>query len=133
MLMNCCDAGAAGLQQAVATIAPRPATAVAWTITGAGKADANNEANWTLLTNGQVLTIDTHPCNPAPGVCNPTAAERFDPAQNMWLPAGNTPTTLVSQNPLQEMGPQVGIGFNMVEPLYRPLGGISVAVGAADK
>ncbi len=110
MLQNCCDAGLVGQQAAVASITGNN---VAWTITSAGKADANNEEGWALLANGQVLTVDTHPCN-NPGVCNPTNTERFDPAQNQWLNAGQTPTTLVSQNPQNETGPAVGIGFNMV-------------------
>jgi hypothetical protein len=114
MLMNCCDGGAAGSQQAVATIAARPSTAVTWTITGTGKAQPNNEENWTLLSTEQVLTINTSPCASAPGVCAPTTAERFDPSQNAWVSAGNTPATLVSQNPRSEMGPQIGIGYNMV-------------------
>lgn len=113
MLQNCCDGGVVGLQAAIATITPLPGTTVTWTTTSAGKADANDEEGWTFLANGQVLTVDTHPCA-NPGVCAPTAAERFAPSQNQWVNAGNTPATLVSQNPQGEIGPAVGIGYNMV-------------------
>jgi hypothetical protein len=112
MLQNCCDPAPVGFQAAVAAILPRPGTTVTWTTTSAGKADANNEEGWIRLPNGQVLTVDTHPCN-NPGTCTPTAAERFDPSQNLWVSAGNTPTSLVSQNPQGETGPAVSIGYNM--------------------
>jgi tetratricopeptide (TPR) repeat protein len=55
MLQNCCDPNANQFQAGVATITGNN---VAWTITSAGKADANNEEGWTLLPNGQVLTVE---------------------------------------------------------------------------
>jgi hypothetical protein len=99
---------------AIATITPRPGTTVTWTAGTFGKTDVNNEEGWTLLATGDVLNVVTSPCNASPGTCAPTAAERFVVGQQTWLPAGNTTTTLVSQTPLQEVGPGVGIGFNMV-------------------
>jgi hypothetical protein len=95
-------------QYAVATIAPIPGTAVTWTVGAAGKADPNAEEGWISLPNGQVLTVDTQ---------NGTAAELFNPATNTWGPAGNTPVFLGNNGGLgivPEMGPGVGIGFNMV-------------------
>jgi hypothetical protein len=122
MVQNCCDNTGppnfnplpTQFQAAIATITPRPGNTVTWTTTAAGKQQPNNEEGWTLLTTGQVLTVNTNPCNPAPGVCNPLTTEWFDPATRQWRNAGNTPATLVSQNPRSETGPAVGIGQNMV-------------------
>jgi hypothetical protein len=97
---------------AIAAITPRPGTTVTWTTGTFGKTDVNNEEGWTLLATGDVLNVVTSPCTAV--TCAPTAAERFVVAQKSWFPAGNTTTTLVSQNPLQEVGPGVGIGSNMV-------------------
>jgi hypothetical protein len=108
MVGNGPQGGAPGKQYAVATIAPLPGTTVTWTISAVGKADPNSEEGWTLLPNGQVLTTDTQ---------NGSAAELFNPATNSWGPAGNTPVFLGNAGGLPivpEMGPAVGIGFNMV-------------------
>jgi hypothetical protein len=112
MVGNGPQGGVQGSQYAVATIAPIPGTAVTWTIGSVGKADPNSEEGWTLLPNGQLLTVD---------VQNGTAAELFNPALNSWGSAGNTPVFLGQAPPptppcpcVAEMGPAVGIGFNMV-------------------
>jgi hypothetical protein len=117
MLQNGVGSFNINLQSAIATIAPLPGTTLTWTILSSpanGKADTNNEEGWTLLPNGQVLTVDVNPCAAAPGVCAPTNAEVFNPSLGKWSNAGNTPTTLVSQTPQQELGPAVGIGYDMV-------------------
>jgi hypothetical protein len=106
MLQNCCDAGATGRQVGFATIAPFPGTAVTWVTTSVGKADANNEEGWILLPNGQVLTVDAS--------AGSTLAELFNPQTNTWSSAGNTSVSLVSTTPPGELGPGVGIGYNMV-------------------
>jgi hypothetical protein len=116
-LQNCCDStGPQAFEMAVASITPRPGTTVTWTQLSTGKVSANNEEGWVRLPNGELLTVATRPCAAPPGACNPTAAERFVPGANppTWVSAGNTTTTLVSQNPGSETGPGVGIGFNMV-------------------
>jgi hypothetical protein len=113
-------------QYAVATIAPIPGTNVTWTVGATGKQDPNSEEGWTLLPNGQVLTVDTG-CATPPGkvecLALPTGAERFDPSVNMWKDAGNTPRSLTLQicdgKPattcnVPEIGAAVSIGSNMV-------------------
>ena len=83
MIGNGPQVGVQRLQFAVATIMPLPSTSVTWTIAFTGKADPNSEEGWTLLPNGQVLTVDTQ---------NGSAAELFNPATKSWGPAGNTPS-----------------------------------------
>jgi hypothetical protein len=100
LLQDCCE----GAQIATKTI-PQLATAAPWT--NVNKVESNNEEGWVLLPNGQVLTVDTHPATT-------TATELFDPSTGTWASAGNTPQPLTSTNPQGEMGPAVGIGFNMV-------------------
>jgi hypothetical protein len=50
MLANCCTTDEATLNLAT----------LAWTATGTGKADINDEEGWTLLPSGQVLTVDAN-------------------------------------------------------------------------
>lgn len=66
-----------------------PAT-LTWTpVSTAGKQDFNAEEGWTLMPDGSLLTVDVkaHP-----------NTERFlpnaDPAQSMWISAGQTPASL---------------------------------------
>jgi hypothetical protein len=134
MVADCCDGGAQATQQAVATIAPFPGTTITWTlITGVGKAHPNSEENWTLLSTGQILTVNAQ-CNGsnAVGQCTalPTTAELFAPSSGKWTSAGNTQVgNAVGSLALQicntdttppvlcfvpEMGAPVSIGFNMV-------------------
>src|SRR5271165_406257 len=47
-----------GILQAIGVVAPPPGTTVAWKVTGGGKADPNDEEGWTLLPDGDVLTLD---------------------------------------------------------------------------
>jgi hypothetical protein len=108
MIGNCCQSGLPGRQQAVATIDPIPGTGVTWTLTGQNtKADANSEEGWTLLPNGDVLTVDTQ---------NENHAERFVPGSNTWVSTGTTPVFLGNNAGLPigpEMGPAVSIGGNI--------------------
>jgi hypothetical protein len=94
-------------QQAVATIAPIPGTAVTWTATGTGKADANSEEGWIWLPNGELVTVDTQ---------NGTNTEIFNPATGAWTTAGNTPAFLGKAPApccVPEMGPGLGTGFGI--------------------
>lgn len=88
-----------------------------WTITGSGKADINSEEGWTLLPNGDVLTVD---CN-NPG--NLTNSELFQPISGSWVSAKSTIVKLddthANNSGSHEMGPQV----------LRPSGGV-IAFGA---
>ena len=81
-----------------------PAT-LSWTITGSGKADLNEEESWTLLPDGDVLTVD---CN-NPG--HLTNSEQFWPPDDSWHSAGSTIVKLDDTNAdnsgSHEMGPQV--------------------------
>jgi hypothetical protein len=74
------------------------ASDLSWTITGAGKADGNDEESWSLLPDGTILTVDTN--NPS----NPTNAELYDPSTGSWSSAGNTPVPLAD---MHEIGPQL--------------------------
>ncbi len=82
-----------------------------WTKTGTRtKRDMNNEEGWTLLPNGEVLTVDCYndyffgllPAYPA----NPTNSEIYNPATGAWSSAGSTINTLTDPE-LGEMGPGV--------------------------
>ena len=65
-----------------------------WVATGAPNAGFNyqDEQGYTLLPNGNVLTIDIW-TNYASGG-NATNAEQYDPATGIWSSAGNTPVSL---------------------------------------
>jgi hypothetical protein len=83
---------------------------MAWTETGAGKSDLNDEEGLTLLPNGKVLTVDTYtdynfhliPAYPA----DPTHSEIYDPATGHWSDAGSTLNTLTDPDSF-EIGPAV--------------------------
>ena len=78
MQANCCTTQAALLN-------PRTLT---WTPTGSNKFDTNDEEGWTLLPNGQVLTVDTYlgvPYDPTG-----THSELYNPATGEWHSAGST-------------------------------------------
>jgi hypothetical protein len=66
-----------------------------WKATGAGKADGNGEEGWSLLPNGDVLTVDT---------TNGSNTEIYNPSTGAWTSAGNTPAPLI--DPIGEVGPQ---------------------------
>jgi hypothetical protein len=83
-------------------------TTLTWTLTGTGKNDVNSEEGWTLLPNGQLLTVDTDldywfGLVPSYQIGN---SERYDPATGSWSSAGNTVSAL-SAFPDGEMGPAV--------------------------
>jgi hypothetical protein len=63
-------------------------TTLAWTsIASTGKADNFAEEGWTLLPDGDLLTVD---------VGNPLHAEHYDPASAQWYSDGSTPDLLSS-------------------------------------
>jgi hypothetical protein len=111
MLGNCGLAGSIcspyELQQALLN-----ATSLTWTITGTGKADNNSEEGWTLLPNGDVLTVD---------VWNGTESEVYNPTTGKWTLAGSTVSTLVN-TACDEIGPAV----------LRPEGSV-FAIGATNE
>ncbi len=84
---------------------------LSWTSTGTGKADGNGEEGWSLLPNGDVLTVDTT------NTTAPQNTEIFSTTTGSWTSAGNTPAALVDS--VGEIGPQV----------LRPTGSV-FAVGA---
>src|SRR5262249_17416600 len=63
-----------------------------WTPTGAGKADSDSEEGWTLLPNGEVLTIDVN------NTKNLTNYELYSPSTGMWRSAGSTGVQLDDLN-----------------------------------
>ena len=69
-----------------------------WTATGTGKADGNGEEGWSLLPNGDLLTVDTTDTDPAQNT------EIYTPATGSWASAGTTPAQLIGDG---EVGPQV--------------------------
>jgi hypothetical protein len=72
------------------------ASTLTWTRTGAGKADANSEEGWTLLPNGDVLTVD---------VAGAPNTEIFNSASGVWRSAGSTPASLVDST--DDLGPDI--------------------------
>ena len=78
-------------------------TTLTWQATGTGKASSDgcpyDEQGWTLLPDGQVLTVDTWRTTPA------TKAEVYTPSTGAWTSAGNTPSVLGDTH--GEMGPAV--------------------------
>ena len=88
MLANCCSTQEVTLDLAT----------MAWTPTGTGKADSNDEEGWTLLPSGQVLTVD------AENMVDPTNTEIL--TNGVWASAGNVPVGLVDPA-TSELGPQV--------------------------
>ena len=77
MQANCCTDQAALLD---------PKT-LKWTATGAGKFDVNDEEGWTLLPNGNVLTVDAYVfAYDAKGM----NSEIYEPTTGSWSSAGST-------------------------------------------
>jgi hypothetical protein len=68
-----------------------------FTLTGAGKYDANEEEGWTLLPTGKVLTLD---------VSGAPHSELYDPSTGSWSSAGATPVT-VADKVAGEVGPAI--------------------------
>ena len=137
MQANCCTKQAALLN----------ASDLTWTPTGAGKFDPNDEEGWTLLPNGQVLTVDAYV--PIVGFTydpNGTNSELYDPATGTWQSAGSTVVQLFDSaaqcgglpNATLEVGPMVlrpdgtvfatgsntcGLGFPGHTAIYNTLDG----------
>ncbi len=89
LLGNCCTRIQAFFDESTLT----------WTATGTGKADNNSEEGWSLLPNGDVLTVDVE---------NPQAkqSEYFTESTGAWANAGNTVVELVDGGDY-EIGPQI--------------------------
>jgi hypothetical protein len=73
-----------------------------WTATGGGKADWNDEEGWTLLPDGNVLTVDAY-VNSGSGKNN---SEIYNTAKGTWSTAGSTPEQLWGSS-THEVGPAV--------------------------
>jgi len=69
-----------------------------WTATGADKADGNGEEGWSLLPNGEILTVDTTDTKPTQNT------EIYSASKGTWSSAGRTPVPLVDS--VGEVGPQ---------------------------
>jgi hypothetical protein len=85
MQANCCTSQAALLD-------PESLT---WKPTGRGKYDPNDEEGWTLLPNGNVLTVDAYvPISPFPYIPTGKNFELYDSRRGRWRVAGSTPVQL---------------------------------------
>jgi hypothetical protein len=71
-------------------------TTLTWTPTGNDKADGNGEEGWSLLPDGELLTVDT---SDVPNT------ELYDPATGSWQSAGPTPVSIIDHT--GEVGPQL--------------------------
>jgi hypothetical protein len=72
-----------------------------WTITGGGKADSNGEEGWTLLPDGDVLTVDIQGDDDSP-----SPAEIYSSTTGTWSATGTALNILV--DPVaHEIGPAV--------------------------
>ncbi len=87
MMGNCCSNTQALLN----------ASNLTWTATGTGKADRNAEEGWTLLPNGDALTVD---------VSDGTNSELYNPATGSWSSIGSTMVQLPNTTCV-EVGPAV--------------------------
>jgi hypothetical protein len=79
MQANCCNT-----DEAILTLSGGKAT---WAATGTGKFDDNDEEGWTMLPNGNILTVDAYV-----GSYNSTGtnSEIYDTATGTWSSAGST-------------------------------------------
>jgi hypothetical protein len=95
MLANCCST-----QEALLS-----ASTLTWTTTGTGKADENDEEGWTLLPNGNVLTVDAN------NLSDLTNSEIYNTATGTWSTGGSTIVKLDDTNSngggSHELGPGV--------------------------
>ena len=81
-----------------------------WTATGSVNQSNNDESGFTLLTNGQVLTVDTKtdsPCNTSSG------SELYNPSTGVWSCGPNLPVQLYNPND-EEMGAAILMYNNQV-------------------
>jgi hypothetical protein len=81
MQANCCSTQSAFFNPGTRT----------WTATGAGKADGNDEEGWTLLPNGEVLTVDAYTSGYS---ATGKRYEIYNPATGAWTSPGSTPVQL---------------------------------------
>lgn len=93
MLANCCTT-----QQAILT----SMSPVTWTATGTGKHDENDEEGWTLLPNGNLLTVDAY----VNSACCPKGSEIYDTATGTWSAGPTTVVNLVDPSS-HEIGPGI--------------------------
>jgi hypothetical protein len=93
MLANCCTTDEAILTK----VSP-----VTWTATGSGKADENDEEGWTLLPDGNLLTVDAY----VNAACCAMGAEIYNSATGTWSSGGSTAVNLVEPKS-REVGPAV--------------------------
>jgi hypothetical protein len=85
-----------------------PANLTWRTTDGPGKADGNAEEGWSLLPDGQVLTVDTD---------DGSNTEVYTPSTGEWTSAGSTPAPLATRpgcNCVDEMGPEMTLPNGMV-------------------
>jgi len=94
MLADCCTN-----QEAIASI---KGTSVTWTATGSGKHDVNDEEGWTLLPDGNILTVDANTNLGA----HPNTVEIYDTSKGTWSSPGQTAQELVDPGS-HELGPAV--------------------------
>jgi hypothetical protein len=113
MQSNCCTTDAALLD----------AKTLTWTPTGSGKFDVNNEEGWTLLPNGEVLTVDAYVPINIPYEPTGTNSEIYNPKTGSWSSAGSTIQQLwdswltcgeMSQEPMN--GPTFEVGPAVLRP-----------------
>jgi len=88
--------GASGVY-ALTSEARLNAKTLTWRRTGSGKADGNPEQGWSLLPDGNVLTVDAEN--------RPNHAEIYTPQTGSWKSAGNSPVNIVDSK--GEIGPQL--------------------------
>jgi len=91
MLANCCTS-----QQAILTsLSP-----LTWTATGTGKNDENDEEGWTLLPDGNLLTVDAY----VNSSCCAKGSEIYNTSTGTWSAGPTTVVNLVDPGS-REIGP----------------------------
>lgn len=91
------------------------AFSLTWFPTGSNKADNNSEEGWTLLPNGNVLTVDTQ---------NGTNSEIYNPSTGSWSSAGSTMVALPSNGGMGIV-PEVGAAVMRPDGTVFATGGTS--------
>jgi len=91
MLANVCTT-----QQAILT----SMSPITWTTTGTGKHDENDEEGWTLLPDGNLLTVDAY----VNSSCCPKGSEIYNTATGTWSAGPTTVVNLVDPGS-HEIGP----------------------------
>jgi hypothetical protein len=111
MLANCCDVSEDQTTFYAALLNPADLT---WRSTGTHKADLYDEESWTMLADGNILTVDAYTTSIGNLQCG-FSTERYDPKTGAWSAAGDVPKQLSDCNaanaesgqPSNELGPQV--------------------------